>query len=290
MHPPDLQSDPFDQQEALAQLAALGYIEAPTGDAQKMIQVATVEAQFNLATAHMDAGQFAKAAAVLEKLCAQSPGDSRSQVALARCYVSLGRMREARALIDAYSGNAGATSRGTIQCDLLLALVEYAEGNVDASLQRLLRVDQAQPRSPDVQCQIGTAYARLRRWADAERAFKNALEADADNAAAQFGAGVAAYYQRRLEEAVERLLRAVGLLHYFPRAHFMLGVALARLGWYDRAVKAFEVTLLLRPGMPIAHRYLAALYGKLNDPERSLMHRRRAQMLIEGARAAAALA
>jgi hypothetical protein len=57
------------------------------------------------------------------------------------------------------------------------------------------------------------------------------------------------------------------------------------MGWHDRAVQAFQVTLSLSPGMPIAHRFLAALYNKLNDPQKALFHRRRAQILIDAARA-----
>ena len=60
-----------------------------------------------------------------------------------------------------------------------------------------------------------------------------------------------------------------------------MGVVLTKLGWYDRAIKAFDVALSLRPAMAIAHRYLAAIYGKLGQAERSLMHRSRAEMLID---------
>ena len=294
MHPADLQQDPFEQQEALNQLVELGYIDAPDGDTQKMIRIASTEAQFNLATSHFDSGQPGKAIPALEKLHADTPADSRFGVLLAQCYLATGRLKDARSLIEKYGAPENAPQRPgganpSVQFDLLMAQIEYAEGNVAKSLERLLRAEQGEPRSPQVQCQIGTAYARLRRWADAQRAFGKASESDSDNALAQFGLGMASFYQHRLEDAVERLLRAVGLVHYFPRAHFMLGVALAKLGWYDRAVKAFEVALTLRPGMPIIHRYpRGALWQAWrrravpDAPQASADARRRQKQVISG--------
>jgi hypothetical protein len=46
------------------------------------------------------------------------------------------------------------------------------------------------------------------------------------------------------------------LRHEFPEAHFQLGALMSRLGWFERAVQAFEMSLRLRPGFLLAHRYL----------------------------------
>jgi tetratricopeptide (TPR) repeat protein len=281
LHPADMQVDPFEQQAALKQLVELGYIQDPGDDQKKAVELATTEASYNLAAVHLDAGRVLRAASILEQLRKDHPQESRFAMQLAHCYLVLNRLAEARNLVQSFPE---AAMNGP-QLDLIMGTIEFAEGNAQAALDRLERAERAEPRLPNLHIQIGTVYQRQRRWEDAERAFKKALAIDGDAAMAHFGLGISAMYQHREHEAIEHFLCAVGLMHYFPRAHFMLGVSLTRLGWYDRAIKAFEVALSLRPAMPIAHRYLAALYSKMNNPEKSIMHRQKAQELIEAARA-----
>jgi uncharacterized protein HemY len=71
------------------------------------------------------------------------------------------------------------------------------------------------------------------------------------------------------------------LLHYFPTAHYRLGVALIRLKHYERAAQAMEVAVSMRPGMRDAHRYLAGLYMRLNNPEKGNVHRNIARQLSD---------
>jgi tetratricopeptide (TPR) repeat protein len=284
MHSPEAQVDPFANEQALAQLVELGYIAEPSKHEATNIKVAKDEQQFSLAAVHTDANRPDLAVPILEAMLREDPKSVRVILALAHCYLTLGRNREARQLLDG-PGPSGEQPRLSAQADLIRGALEFSEGNIGAALKRLQQAEAAEPLMPLLHLQIGSVYAQQRRWADAERAFRRAMNIDCDSPHAHFGVGQAAMYQGRTEEAVEHLLRAVGLMHYYPRAHFLLGVALARMGWHDRAVQAFQVTLSLSPGMPIAHRFLAALYNKLNDPQKALFHRRRAQILIDAARA-----
>ena len=113
---------------------------------------------------------------------------------------------------------------------------------------------------------------RQRRWQEAERAFRRALDVDPDLADAHFGLSVALPRQNLVEQGIDHALLAVGLRHEFPEAHFQLGALLSRLGWFERAVQAFEMSLRLRPGFVLAHRYLARIYGRIRGrtwPERT---------------------
>jgi len=280
MHPPDVRVDPFEQQAAIRQLIDLGYMQDPGTDTQKMVRHVINEARYNLASVHIEAGRVAQAANILEDLHGNDPADVRFALLLAQCCVLLDRRDQARRLIHSIA-NPGANAP---QMQLLLATIDLAEGNSAEALRRLMLAEQAEPRLPNLHIQIGSVYARQRRWDDAQRAFRKAIEIDADAAMAHYGLGIVALHQRRDEQAAEHLLRAVGLMHYFPRAHFMLGVALSRLGWYDRAARAILVAVSMRPNMPIAHRYLAALYAKLGDADLALHHRRKAQHLLDLAR------
>ncbi len=87
----------------------------------------------------------------------------------------------------------------------------------------------------------------LKRYADAERNFKMALEVDADDHRALDGLSEACLGMQRNEEAAEHALDAVGLLHHLPSGHYHLGVALARLQHTERAIQAFDHCIAMQP-------------------------------------------
>jgi predicted AlkP superfamily phosphohydrolase/phosphomutase/tetratricopeptide (TPR) repeat protein len=158
--------------------------------------------------------------------------------------------------------------------DLLLGIIQFEEGDMDAALACLLKAESADPHLPDLHLRIGETYLRQKRTDDADRAFQRALEIDGDSPEAHLGLAVVRLRQRRNEEAAEQALLAVGLQHFLPLGHFYLGVALARLGHRDRSALAFETALSMLPGLMAAHRWLAALYTHPNgDLEKATRHR-----------------
>jgi hypothetical protein len=63
-------------------------------------------------------------------------------------------------------------------------------------------------------------------------------------------------------------------------AHFVLGIALVRLGKVRRAVQAFEIALEQNPNFPEAHAWLARIYGHhLNHQKKAAHHRELAKEL-----------
>jgi predicted AlkP superfamily phosphohydrolase/phosphomutase/tetratricopeptide (TPR) repeat protein len=158
--------------------------------------------------------------------------------------------------------------------DLLMGIIQFEEGDMDAALACLLKAESADPHLPDLHLRIGETYLRQKRTDDADRAFQRALEIDGDSPEAHLGLAVVRLRQRRNEEAAEQALLAVGLQHFLPLGHFYLGVALARLGHRDRSALAFETSLSMLPGLIAAHRWLAALYTHPNgDLEKATRHR-----------------
>jgi predicted AlkP superfamily phosphohydrolase/phosphomutase/tetratricopeptide (TPR) repeat protein len=158
--------------------------------------------------------------------------------------------------------------------DLLMGIIQFEEGDMDAALACLLKAESADPHLPDLHLRIGETYLRQKRTDDADRAFQRALEIDGDSPEAHLGLAVVRLRQRRNEEAAEQALLAVGLQHFLPLGHFYLGVALARLGHRDRSALAFETALSMLPGLMAAHRWLAALYTHPSgDIEKATRHR-----------------
>jgi tetratricopeptide (TPR) repeat protein len=269
VHPPELRQDPFEQQEAIRQLIELGYVEDPGEDASALINLARREAAFNLGVSHLGAGRADLALATLQPLCDEVPDQPRYRAVLAEALVGLGRFDEVRKIIALW--NRPDEPRPP-QIELILATVEFSEGNNDEALRLLRDIERRQFHLPVLHVQIGNVYLAQRQWRDAERAFQTALQIDGDSAMAHYGLGTAALRLGRTEEAVEQTLRAVGLMHFFPRAHYQLALALIRLGWHERAGKALEVAAGQRPGWLLPRRLLQRLYLRLGDPTRARLH------------------
>jgi len=87
--------------------------------------------------------------------------------------------------------------------------------------------------------------------------------------------------QNFVEQGLDHGLLAVGLRHEFPEAHFQLGALLSRLGWFERAAQAFEISLRMRPGFVLAHRYLARIYGRIGRSDLASRHRGEAARLLK---------
>ena len=173
------------------------------------------------------------------------------------------------------SGEAGESEpKPRPWADLLMGIIQFEEGDMDAALACLLKAESADPHLPDLHLRIGETYLRQKRTDDADRAFQRALDIDGDSPEAHLGLAVVRLRQRRNEEAAEQALLAVGLQHFLPLGHFYLGVALARLGHRDRSALAFETSLSMLPGLIAAHRWLAALYTHPGgDLEKATRHR-----------------
>jgi tetratricopeptide (TPR) repeat protein len=304
MHPADRQMDPSAAQAMLERLAALGYIQPPSQDQAKAAERAVRELQYNLACVHLGSRTNIEALPILEELVKQWPEEARFQQSLAQCYLALNRSAEAKSILERLiasppretrepqpdeatsqpsagqqpQGVEGPDSSNTVKrrpwAELLMGIIHFEEGDMDAALACLLRAESFDPLLPDLHLRIGHTYLRKKRIADAERAFLQALQIDEDSPEAHLGLAVVRLRQRRDQEAAEQALLAVGLQHFLPLGHYHLGVALARLGHHERAVLAFETSLSMLPGLFEAHRWLAALYSHAGDsPEKAARHR-----------------
>lgn len=310
MHASDLRMDPAAAQAVLQQFVALGYIQEPSADQAKAVETAVREQQYNLSRVYLDSRRYTDALPILEDLTKKWPDQTRFVQHLAQCYLALGRRTEAKtlleqliafepkpappakpeagaeketpaeveapseALLTAETDTATKAPKPKPWADLLMGIIHFEEGDMDAALASLLKAEQFDPRLPDLHLRIGETYLRQKRTEDAERAFQRALEIDGDSPEAHLGLAVVRLRQRRNEEAAEQALLAVGLQHFLPLGHFYLGIALARLGHRDRSALAFETSLSILPGLLAAHRWLAALYTHPGgDLEKAVRHR-----------------
>ena len=271
-----VEDDPEAAAAALQQLVELGYLEAPGEDLQRDIARARAEQKFNLACTFIDGRRPAEALQLAQELATQFPEQARYAVLAGQAAVA--------------SGNAEALGCAIVdlekfgdqirQMSLFRAFHSLMQNDVKGALTHFEKAEKLGPRDPWLLCRIGRAYLRLRRWAEAEEAFRKSLELDEDNAESYYGLSVALPRQGRLEEGIQCGLQAVSLFNDFPLAHFQLGAVLSRLGWYERALQAFEICLAMRPDFALAHRYVSQISNRMGRLEVARKHRDLAKRIL----------
>lgn len=277
MHPPSLRLDPIESAQAMSQLAELGYVSTPGGDAKAQIDRLARETRFNLAVVYMSTRRVRESIPIWEELAAVSPDEPRYVLNLAQCYHNVGRYADARALLERFLS----MHPGMADATLHLGAALFAEGKVEEAGGVLEGLERAHPERTDLGTLLGTVYAFLRRWDDAHRLFARAVALDPHDPKAHHGLAFVEIGRSRFDLAVEHCLTALDLQHFYPDAHYTLGVALTWMKEYDHAIRSFQVALSMQPGMIDAHRYLASIYRHLGDAQNAPRHRDAAQLLMD---------
>jgi tetratricopeptide (TPR) repeat protein len=271
--------------DALAALEAQGYAETPGRVARETTRLVEDYRTYNLARALLGAGRASEAADLLEKLLQDRPGTREVALFLALCRHRLGQLDACRRLVrDVLESEV----EGPLT-HLLDASIALRDHRRDDALRHLAQAEQHILTAPELHCQRGSIYLGLEQFADAERAYLDALALDPDYAHAHLGLALTDLRAGRPEQATDRALECLGREFWNAEAHHVLGECLARLGRAREAVHAFELCLQIQPGCSSAHRWLAAIFAQaFRDEDRAVEHRARADVLDAATRAGAA--
>jgi predicted AlkP superfamily phosphohydrolase/phosphomutase/tetratricopeptide (TPR) repeat protein len=267
MHTENTRQDPTEAAQAIEQLVELGYIAAPSEDVRQTVRETIRCNQTNLVRALLGTPQEAKAIPLLQALIAENPANEWAVLTLANCQIRLGKFAEARVILEA----TAPASQQLGQIQLLFAQLAYGENRPEEALNHLQTAVRSGPGQSLLFNQLGLAFLRLKRGDEATSAFQKALEIEPDNPAAFDGLARVHLERNELELAVENSLQAVGLIHYFPEAHFHLGMGLEQLGKTREAILAYETALGMGYRAGLLHRHLAELYGPV-DPQKAATH------------------
>ena len=311
-HPPDRRIDPVEAREALQQLISLGYIEKPDENKEKAIEETIRELHYNLARSYMDAGQHGNAVPILKELSGKWPDEYRFGIQLVLCYQATGEKKEARVLLeelfrrkeknakeaakklkehkeknkDKESKELSAkeqrelrklisqASRNPYSMQYLMGSLLFEEGKKDEALVYLKRAERADSTQPGLYVKLGDVYQKMKRRTEAERNYQKALKIDPENAEAHLGLSQCYLYTKRARKAAESALASLGLKYHNPKGHFLLGIALHRIGRIEQAVDALNVAVSQNPLYTQAYKRLASIAeNRLKD--RSLAERYR---------------
>lgn len=284
LHPADLRVDPFEARDAMAQLADLGYIARPDGagepgpgSGEAQLAMCDRETRFNLGVVYMTTSRQSQAIPVFERLHREHPANPRFAFNLVHCLYTVGRHQEALAVADTLV----AAHPDIPDAQMLRGATLFARGDVRAAAEALEHAVRQAPDRPDLLCSMADAYTHLKRWDDAERTLDRAASLDPHDPIVHHKRALLALAQEQFAPAAEHALTAVELRHFFPEAHYTLGVALTWMKNYDYAIQSFKVALSMQPGMVDAHRYIASIYRHKDDRRSARPHRDAAERLLK---------
>lgn len=270
MHPAEMQEDPWNSQEAMQQLVELGYIEAPAADMEKTLKKIIQESRFYLAKVFISKHNNAEALPLLEKLFEESPEILRYALALALCYQAMGKTMACRKIVDHIKKN---NSTPPPYIHFLEGILLAAENNPFKALEQFRKIETTHPNHVDLLIHRGNIHLKLRQWKEAASVFTNAIAIHPESANAHHGLALAFLRMGKIWESVDEALTAVGLMHFFPSAHYHLGEALFNGGEYETSAKAFEMCITQSPGNKKAHQWLTKIYSEmLMQPAKAEFH------------------
>ena len=276
MHPAGLRVDAVESREAMKQLEELGYLASMPREVREQIALCDRETRFNLGVVYMTTARQREALAVFEALHAEQPDEPRYAINLAHCRCAAGMFAEATAvlerLVERFPNSPDA--------HLLRGSALFAQGKVAEAAEALEAAVRQSPDRPDLLCTMADAYTRLGRLDEAEAVLERAGAIDPHDPAVPFRWAQLELARHRFEDAAERALSAVELRHFYPEAHYTLGLALTWMKDYDHAIAAFKVALSMQPGMVDAHRFIASIYRHLGDRPKARPHREAAEALL----------
>ena len=285
MHPLGKRQDPVAAAESIRQLIDLGYLGALPESAGAQIELVRRETEFNLGVVLMTTRRASEALVIFERLHAQSPAEPRFAMNFAHCLYQVGRHAEACRILEGLV----AAHPEAVDAKMILAGAQFAAGRVDEARATLEQAERELPERRDRSLLLAEVYLHQRQWVQAKRVAARLLEQDPDDPRALLALGTAEMYLNNLERAAELCLSAIERRHFYPEAHYTLGVALTWMKDFQHAILSFKAAVSMQPGHLPAYRYLASIYRHLGDRKSARANREQAERLIAANSAGAGL-
>ena len=183
-----------------------------------------------------------------------------------RCLAYLNRVDEAeKELLRALESD-----RQCLDAWFGLAFVSWLRADDREALGYLERARRLAPDDEAVLAQLIGTYGNLGRFDDAERAFKEALDAHPSSAEAAYQWGLVLATQGRADEAIAVWQRAAEWDSEFPDLHLAIARAYAQKGDLERARKELERELELYPDSREARLAMGGYLVHTGDLQRAI--------------------
>ena len=290
-HPADMALDPGDSKEALDQLVALGYIDAPDEDSGKAVADCQRELDYNLARSYMDAGMHGEGIPLLLNLYKNYPLEFRFGIQLANCLRAMGRVNDLETVVDDLNQRwrvAAEEARKRVgeltliskerrehwrelkkiddenaddDSRLKLAKVDAAgkpkiwEDHEAHAIRKIRSVARGNPQTLDFLA--ATIASSKGDFETALAHLENAKLTKSENPGFQFHVGIVYLELGRFEDAENAFLRALDFDEFHPNALLGLTRTYVQQNKFKKAIDFAQQATGLKFQFPLAHYYLA---------------------------------
>jgi tetratricopeptide (TPR) repeat protein len=136
-------------------------------------------------------------------------------------------------------------------------------GDLDAAAKHFSKAQQMLPLYSDAQNNMGVVHFRRGNITQAAMLWKSVIDKDPSYSVAYYNLGVVAFEEKKYNESVTQLTKAISLNKKFVEALIMLGRVDLALGRVRDACEHFKAANKVAPDMPESWQFLA--YGLIHD-------------------------
>lgn len=245
--PRNHEQDLLNDEETLEQLVALGYIEKADEKSENAVRKTRCDLKHNLARVFLGKKDYDRAKHILlELIDVKAPIDTSSYyLDLVNVCLETNAFDEAQHYFDILKDH-----NSSVQYTLFFQEAAILLGK-EKPLKALKVLEEAQAQNrygnPELWYRIGALKQKLLMYDEALGAYEKAIAIEPDKA--KYHAALAENFLelKQYEDAAESALTSIELVRYYPRAHYVLGKALEKLGNLQHAKIAFETAARLTP-------------------------------------------
>jgi Flp pilus assembly protein TadD/SAM-dependent methyltransferase len=228
--------------------------------------MAVLKTELQAASSLAQAGRFAEAIALYQRLLAGAPDDAEATHFLGVCLVRAGSRDQGMALVERSVRLAPASTLYRQNFGLLLA----EAGELAGAEQNFREIIALEKQNATAHNYLGMVRQRLGRLDDAIACYEEALRLKPADAAAANNLGYCLLERGDVEGATPWLRLSVAGAPDNPMGHSNLGNALREAGDLQGAAECYRRALALAPGFVNAHHNLALTLRDLGEPHGAL--------------------
>ncbi|MDX1461678.1 MAG: alkaline phosphatase family protein [Marinirhabdus sp.] len=239
------QQDALSDEETMEQLVELGYVEKLDEKFEIAIKKTKIDLKHNLARVFMGKKDFSPAKKLLIELLDEEPPTD-----LAPFFMDLISI----ALLEKDFENAkdylDKVKKSGTEVNYNLRFTEsqiLAEMGRPKEALKILEKERESNNSSQVFYRIGSLKYQMGEFKEALDSTELAIEKEPQKAAYHAQMAEILLQLEEYEEAAEYALTSIELVKFFPKAHYVLGQALEKLGDLENAKIAFEMAASLKP-------------------------------------------
>jgi len=268
-HPKEYIPPAMNENEAIAQLAELGYIELEENKEEQFDKI-TKDNQYHLSVVYRTTGRELEALSILENLYELDKVDTRVNLDLIDTYIETDQTDKARSVFDFFKK---LNTEKLVNFDRIEVNILLQEGKIKEAIQILEKLKKDGNSSIALLLQLANSYRIQKKYDEAKPIYETILASDSKDATALHGLGICLLKNEKFEEAADKCMEAIGIQFEMSACHFHLGEALIGLELYEDAANALELTLNLDPNTNRARKLLIDIYTKhLNNKVKASIH------------------